>query len=163
MYNPSALRARYWLTAVALVLFWLLLSGHYTSLLLSLGGAAVLLVLWIVRRADHVDQTPVVLVPTWRLLRYLLWLARMVVESNIDVARRIWNPKLPISPRWERIPHRLDSPLKTTLYANSITLTPGTLTADIGEGYFLVHGLTEQGITDLRDGEMERRVEASGI
>lgn len=163
MHSEPSQTKHYPAVAIALVLFWLLLSGHYTPLLLTLGAGAVGLVMWLLRRMDRVDGQHVALVPGWRLLRYLLWLARIVVESNIDVARRIWAPDMPIKPSWARLKYELDAPMQTTLYANSITLTPGTLTADIGENEFLVHTLTEEGISDLRDGEMERRVRGSGI
>lgn len=150
-------------TVTALILFWLLLSGHYSALLLTLGALAVALVMWFVRRMDQVDGDRVRLRAGRELAGYLLWLGWSVIRSNIDVARRVWTPSLPIRPTWGRLDIRVDTPMQKTLYANSITLTPGTLTAEVGDDYFLVHALSEEGLEELRGGEMERRVLASGI
>jgi multicomponent Na+:H+ antiporter subunit E len=89
-----------------------------------------------------------------------LW---QVVLSNIDVARRIWNPALPIRPCWQRLDTTVSTPLEKTFYANSITLTPGTLTTDVREDHFMIHSLTPEGIEELRKGEMEKRIRRLGI
>ena len=94
---------------------------------------------------------------------YWLWLMQCVVKANIDVARRIWDPDMPISPRWERLDVEVSTPLEKTLYANSITLTPGTLTTDVHDDHFMIHSLSREGIADLREGEMERRIRRLGI
>lgn len=153
----------YLLLILFLSLFWLILSGHYTLLLLSLGFVSVLLVTWFVYRMDRVDGEPSFVYPSFRLLRYGIWLVWSVVLSNIDVARRIWSPSMPISPVWKRIDVKVTSNTQKTLYANSITLTPGTLTTDVKDDHFMVHALSEDGIKDLQDGEMERQVMRSGI
>ncbi|MHC5072958.1 MAG: Na+/H+ antiporter subunit E, partial [Planctomycetota bacterium] len=67
-------------------------------------------------------------------------------------------PALPISPTWTRVETAIDTPLKKTLYANSITLTPGTLTTNAHEDHLVVHALAEENITELRKGEMEGRI-----
>jgi multicomponent Na+:H+ antiporter subunit E len=149
----------YLLISIALYLFWLILSGHFNPLLLCLGALSALLSVWVLRRMDRIDKTPVDPIPTLALLGYGLWLLGQLIKSNIDVARRIWDPALPVTPGWTRLPVRLATPLQRTLYANSITLTPGTLTADMYEDHFLVHHLTPEGIAGLREGEMERRIQ----
>jgi multicomponent Na+:H+ antiporter subunit E len=53
-----------------------------------------------------------------------------IVKSNIDVASRVLRPTLPIAPKIIEVPLRVDSDLAITIIANSITLTPGTLTMD---------------------------------
>jgi len=55
------------------------------------------------------------------------------------------------------------TPLEKTLYANSITLTPGTLTTDVCDDHFLIHALSQEGIDELREGEMERRIRRIGL
>ena len=149
--------------AVALVLFWLLLSGHYTALLLTLGATAVALVIWFLRRMDRRDGLTIDLRPGFGLFRYAAWLSWTVIKSNIDVARRIWSPDLPIRPTWGWLEVRAHTPLQKTLYANSITLTPGTLTAQVDEQRFLIHALTAENLAELREGEMERRLLRSGV
>jgi multicomponent Na+:H+ antiporter subunit E len=96
-------------------------------------------------------------------MRYFVWLLWQVVMSNIDVARRIWDPSLPIRPSWQRLDTGVSTPLEKTLYANSITLTPGTLTTDVHEDHFMIHSLTPEGIEELRKGEMEARIKRLGV
>ena len=154
---------RYIRSALVVAIIWLLLSGHYTTLILSLGALSVLAVTWFVWRMDRVDGELAVLPMRPRLLYYLLWLMWQVVLSNIDLVRRIWNPALPIRPTWQRLDIKVTSPLAKVLYANSITLTPGTLTTDVREDHFMVHSLTSEGIDELRKGDMERQIQRLGI
>jgi len=154
---------RYLLAAVFVSAFWLILSGHYTALILGLGVLSVLIVIWFLRRMDKVDGEVVFLRLSLRFFGYLGWLFWQVVLSNIDVARRIWAPSLPIQPSWQRLDTKVSTPLEKTLYANSITLTPGTLTTDVKGDHFMVHSLTQAGIDDLRKGEMEARIRRLGI
>lgn len=137
---------------------WLLFSGHFTPLLMALGAASVVLVVWLLRRMDRADGAPMQLRPSFGLLGYLAWLLWDVVKANIDLAWRIWDPKLPVSPVWARLDTQVETPLEKTLYANSITLTPGTLTTDVRDDHFLIHALSQAGIDELREGEMERRI-----
>ncbi len=154
---------RYLRLALFVATVWLLLSGHYTALILSLGGLSVLIVTWFIRRMDRVDGELGVLPMRPRLLYYLLWLMWQVVLSNIDLVRRIWDPTLPIRPTWRRLDIKVTSVPAKTLYANSITLTPGTLTTDVREDHFLVHSLSPDGIDELRKGGMERQIQRLGI
>ena len=150
---------RYIKSALFFAIIWLLLSGHYTTLILSLGVLSVLVVTWFVWRMDRVDGELGVLPMRPRLLNYLLWLMWQVVLSNIDLVRRIWDPTLPIRPTWQRLDIKVTSPLAKMLYANSITLTPGTLTTDVREDHFMVHSLTSDGIDELRKGRMEKQIQ----
>ena len=154
---------RYIRSALFVAVLWLLLSGHYTALIMSLGALSVLLVTWFLWRMDRVDGELGVLPVRPRLLYYLAWLMWQVVLSNIDLVRRIWDPTLPIRPTWQRLDVSVTSTLAKTLYANSITLTPGTLTTDVREGYFMVHSLSVDGIEELRTGAMERQIQRLGI
>ncbi len=154
---------RYLRFALFVATVWLLLSGHYTALILSLGGLSVLIVTWFIRRMDRVDGELGVLPMRPRLLYYLLWLMWQVVLSNIDLVRRIWDPTLPIRPTWQRLDIKVTSVPAKTLYANSITLTPGTLTTDVREDHFLVHSLSPDGIAELRKGGMEKQIQRLGI
>ena len=154
---------RYASILVLLAGFWLLLSGHYTPLILSLGAVSVALVTWFLWRMDRVDGEPSSLWPGPRMLGYFGYLLVCVVKANIDLARRILDPTLPVSPVWERLDTRVSSPMEKTLYANSITLTPGTLTTDVRDDHFLIHALNAEGVEELREGEMERRILRLGI
>lgn len=154
---------RYLFVAFFLFAFWVILSGHFSLLLLALGLASVLLVMWFMRRMDAADGEPITLYPVPGLIVYCSWLMWCVVKSNIDLARRIWDPKLPIRPSWSRLDTGVSSPMEKTLYANSITLTPGTLTTDVRDDHFLIHSLSPEGMEALRQGEMERRIRRLGV
>ena len=148
--------------AFKLILFlfaiWLLLSGHYTPLMLTLGLLSTLLVVVLVNRANLIDQQkqPVIIKPS--VLFYWGWLGREIVKSNIDVARRILNPRLQISPNVFTVKASQKSDLGRVTYANSITLVPGTVAMDVEEDVITVHALTQEAAADLQRGEMDRRV-----
>lgn len=150
---------RYIRSTLFIAAVWLLLSGHYTALIMSLGVVSVLIVVWFLWRMDRVDGQLGVLPMGPRLVYYLLWLMWQVVLSNIDLVRRIWDPTLPIRPSWQRLDIKVTSQLAKTLYANSITLTPGTLTTDVREDHFMVHSLSPDGIEELRKGGMEHQIQ----
>ena len=154
---------RYIRSSLFVAVVWLLLSGHYSALILSFGAVSLLIVIWFMWRMDRVDESLGVLPMRPRMLYYLLWLMWQVVLSNIDLVRRIWDPALPIRPTWQRLDIKVTSSLAKTLYANSITLTPGTLTTDVKEDHFMVHSLSPDGIEDLRKGGMEEQIQRLGI
>jgi multicomponent Na+:H+ antiporter subunit E len=141
-----------------LCLFWVLLSGHFTALLLGLGLVSVVLVVWLLSRMDRTDHEASFMRVSPGLFGYLSWLGGAVIRANISVVRCIWNPSLPIQPTWARVDTAIESPLKKTLYANSITLTPGTLTTGAREDHLSVHCLTKENLAELKEGEMERRI-----
>jgi multicomponent Na+:H+ antiporter subunit E len=145
---------------VFLCTLWLALSGHYTGLLLGLGLGSSLFAVLIARRMDLVDHegSPVHL--AGRTFRYGPWLIGQIVKANLDVARRILCPGLPISPTVVRVPTSQRTRLGRVIHANSITLTPGTVSIDVGPGTIEVHALTREAAEDLLKGEMDRRVTA---
>jgi len=137
---------------------WLLLSGHFEPFLILLGLASCIASVAIARRMDVVDLEghPIHITP--RIFAYWLWLAREIVKSNIDVARRVLSPSLPISPTLVRLKASQKSELCQAIYANSITLTPGTVTIELKDGSLMVHSLSEDAAVDLLEGEMDARV-----
>lgn len=139
---------------------WLLLSGHYTPLLLGFGVASCALVVLISARMDVVDREghPIHLGP--RALTYWPWLFVEIVKANIDVAKRIVDPKLPISPTMLRVKASQKTEVGRVIYANSITLTPGTVSVELEGDMIEVHALTAEGAASLEEGEMDRRVTA---
>ncbi len=147
--------------SIALVLYglWLLLSGHYVLLLLGLGVVSVLLVVLIAIRMDVVDPEghPVHL-GLKAALWYWPWLVWEIIKANVAVTRQILNPRLPISPTVVRVKATQKSALGKVVYANSITLTPGTVSIDVDGPTISVHALTREAAEDLKRGEMDRRV-----
>ncbi|MEK9943213.1 MAG: Na+/H+ antiporter subunit E, partial [Gammaproteobacteria bacterium] len=143
---------------VVLVGTWLLLSGHWSVLLLSLGLASVLLVVFCVKRLQVLDEEsmPIEIIPG--LIRYAPWLIKQIILSCLDVAKRILNPKMPISPAIVHIEAGQKSDMGRVSLANSITLTPGTISLDVGHDEIEVHALSAEAAADLAEGEMARRV-----
>lgn len=146
--------------AAALAGLWLLLSGYFDPLLLGFGVISCALVVVISLRMDVVDREghPIQLGP--KALIYIPWLLLEIVKSNIDVARRIIHPALPISPTRVRVKASQRSELGQMIYANSITLTPGTVSMILEDGWIDVHALTAEGAASLAEGDMDRRVSA---
>lgn len=146
--------------AYVLLLFvlWFVLSGHAEPYMLALGLASVGIAVALASRMRLLDDEglPFSLLP--RLGRYLAWLLRMIVASNVAVARIILRPVLVISPTRISVPSGARSDLGRVCYANSITLTPGTVTLGIDGDTLHVHALTEAAARDLAGGEMDRRV-----
>jgi multicomponent Na+:H+ antiporter subunit E len=137
---------------------WLLWSGLYKPLLLALGAISCLLCFWLVRRMGYFEGELFGLRFSLRLFRYWLWLGREIIRSSLEVARAVLHPKLLISPCVIDLKADSEHPFDQVVLANSITLTPGTLTLDVYEGVIKVHTLTEAGAQDLMAGEMKRRV-----
>ena len=148
--------------SLGLVLFtvWLLLSGIFEPLLLSLGLGSCLAVVLIVRRMDLLDREGHPIHLGWRAFIYWAWLTREIIEANLDVAKRILNPKLPIDPMIVRVKTSQRSELGQVIYANSITLTPGTVSMRVTEDFILVHAIAPQPAAALEAGDMDRRVTA---
>ena len=137
---------------------WLLLSGHYTPTLMTYGALSCGLVVWLVSHLGILDEEILPIHFGIRPILYLPWLFKEIVLSNLAVVRVILNPKLPIHPRIVRVAAAQRSPMGQVIYANSITLTPGTITLDVRDDKFLVHALTSDSAEGLLSGEMDRRV-----
>lgn len=143
---------------VGLAILWLLLSGHYTPLLLGLGTLSCALAAWLCHRLGIIsgETVPLELLP--RLPGYLLWLFWQILKSNVDVAIRILRPGRHISPTMVRLTARQHTALGQTIFANSVTLTPGTITVGLQQGQAEVHALCETSPEDLEGGHIDQRV-----
>jgi multicomponent Na+:H+ antiporter subunit E len=142
-----------------LLAIWLLNSGHYTPLLIAFGIVSCGFVVFLARRMDILDDegAPAHLLP--RLPSYLPWLVKEILVSNIDVAKRVLAPGRPrISPLLVEAPTSQHSDLGRVVYANSITLTPGTVSIRVHGTFITVHALADEVAEDLLAGEMDRRV-----
>ncbi len=144
-----------------LIAVWLLWSGHVEPLLLAFGCVSVMVVLLITHRMDRISELGADEYPGFRMLGYVPWLLWQIFKSNLDVARIILNPRLPHSPRLLRVRASQRTAVGQVIYANSITLTPGTISLDLREGQILVHALTADSAAGVESGEMDRRV--SGV
>ena len=144
--------------SVALMAIWLLWSGIYEPLLISFGVFSVLLTAWVANTLGAVSNEGQPVSVGLRPLWYIPWLLKEIVLANIDVIKRILHPSLTdpqakvISPTWIKVSAKQKTRLGRTLFANSITLTPGTVSVDVGEDYIWVHALSLEGAESLIDG-----------
>ncbi len=142
----------------SLIGLWLLLSGHYVPLIIGLGVGSCIFVVMIALRMDVADREGHPVHLTWRCLLYWPWLAWEIVKANVAVARIIVDPRLPISPRVFKVKAGQADDLGYVIYANSITLTPGTVSIDVRGATIEVHALTGEFAEGVETGEMDRRV-----
>jgi len=144
--------------AVLLTGFWVLLSGYIQPLLLSFGAVSVALVLIVLKRMDAVDNEPIPLGFGYQAVKYLFWLIGQIILSSIHVTKLIWSPKDKLSPTLAKIPVKNVVSNTSVLYANSITLTPGTLSVDLDNDEITVHALQKESIEELKQGGMENKI-----
>lgn len=142
---------------------WLLWSGHLSfshPLLLLFGVFSAALVTWLCWRMGLIDEETMPWQFLLRLLAYLPWLLWQIVLSSIDVLRRGLTPGFDVEPTVITVEGSQESDLGLVIYANSITLTPGTVSidSDAFAHKIKVHALSEAGAEALRGGEMDRRV-----
>lgn len=143
---------------LALVAFWLLLSGMFTPFLIAAGVGSALAVVLISRRMDLIGSESFPLELGLRpFFSYWPWLGAEILKSAWDVSKRILDPRLPISPTLVEFAPTQRTDLGLVIHANSITLTPGTIAIEVEPGRFLVHALTREGAAGLAGSEMDRR------
>lgn len=154
------MKKRILLALLVWMLAWLLWSGLYKPLLIVLGALSCLLIAWLAWRMDFFVENFFRPRRWIRLLPFWGWLGKELVRSNLQVARIVLSPGLPISPTLVTLQALPEDDLGQAILGNAITLTPGTLTVDDHEGQLLVHCLTEEIADELMAGEMNRRVAA---
>jgi multicomponent Na+:H+ antiporter subunit E len=140
--------------------FWMPLSGFFDVFHLSIGVGCCALVAYISHDLLFVnvrvgDMRTIVK----RFFTYIPWLLYQIILANLHVVKIVLSPKMPVDPRIIRFKTKLDSDISLVTFANSITLTPGTITIDIKDGEYYVHAIDEAVAYDLLyGGEMEDRV-----
>lgn len=140
---------------VALFLIWLILAASYDLVHLVLGAAAAVVVLWLNPIAP---SSPFKNVSWWGLVGYLPWLFIRILKSGIHVTRLILDPALPIQPKLIHHSTELESEGEVVILGNSITLTPGTITVEVGPDELLVHTIDDVAGRDLIEGTLERKI-----
>ena len=146
---------------LGLFVLWLLLSGHYDSpLLLTLGVISSIAVVFIAQRMDVIDHECVPLQVRFGFIGYLAWLTKEIILANIAVAKIILSPSLPLGPLLFRVKTSQNTDVGRVIYANSITLTPGTVSVEVEDGDIIVHAISGDLARDTANGDMDRRVTA---
>jgi len=142
-----------------LFVFWVLLSGKFDMFHLTIGVICSIVVAHLTHDLlfanVRVGETMVIV---RRFIIYIPWLIYQIIRANIYVACLALSPRMPIDPHVLRFRTKLESDISWVTLANSITLTPGTITMDIKDGEFFVHALDKRVADDLHAGEMEDRV-----
>ena len=152
--------------SIVLFLFWLALSGHYNTFLLAVGVATTIFTVFIVTRMGATEKASDLKGKGNSLnfalagLVYFPWLVKEIIKSAWAVTQIITHPQLPISPTMAKIRASHKTSVGIATYANSITLTPGTLTTNVAGQELIVHALVSDGIDDLEQGIMDAKVAA---
>lgn len=141
-----------------LLAFWLALSGHYTPFLIAAGVLVSALAVWMAGRMDILDPEGHPIGWLLRAPRYFVWLIVEIVKSALFVSWKIisWSPVL--SPTMTTVKARQKTAVGVATFANSITLTPGTISCAVDGDRITVHALTSDGARDVETGEMNRKV-----
>ena len=134
---------------VFIFVIWVMLTGIGKEELVTGALVSVIVSLLFVKGIDFWkgSKNPFSLILGF--IKYLLVFIPELIKANIDVAKRVINPKLPINPGIVAIKTELKSDEAKMMLANSITLTPGTLTMDVRDDHLLIHWI------DVKDTEIE--------
>lgn len=144
---------------VFLFIFWLLLSGHLSPLLLGLGLSSVALTIVLAKRMNVIDHESYPLHLSSQLPRFFVYILKEIVIANIDVIKRIMRSgDTSISPQLIDVPVPQKTDLGRAIYANAITLTPGTVTVEITQNKLTVHALTKEAADEFATGNMAKAI-----
>jgi multicomponent Na+:H+ antiporter subunit E len=152
------LKIKYVIFGALLYAFWLFLTNSMEIASLSAGVIVVLFVLWFNRSLliEASETSFFNVFGLWRLLVFIIVLLKEIVLANIQVAKIVLNPKMPIQPTFFYYPMKLKKAMNKLVYANAITLTPGTLTIDVEEEGFIIHALTNEAREGLPGSMLEK-------
>ena len=145
--------------SLLLAVFWLVLSGHYTAFLLSLGAASVVLVVWVCARMDVVDHESQPLHLERGIFRYWLWLFKEIALSSLAVTACAFQGEKAIRPGFFEFKMSSKTDMGRVIFANSVTLTPGTVVIDLKEDTATIHAL----VSPALDGVMSIDRRVSGV
>lgn len=147
------------LTAAIMFIFWMLLSGEFSLVLILSGVISSLLVSYLSH--DLLignEDIKLSVLRVYRFARYLPWLMWQIVLSNFDLAYRTLHPKMPIDPGIITFKNEFKTEMGMVTLANSITLTPGTVTIEVNKNEFIIHAIAKEPAESLMAGEMLQRV-----
>ncbi len=154
---------RFTISFIILFAFWILLSGNFDAFHLTLGVISTLVVTFWTGDMLVIDSKLPIgarLALLWRFTLYTLWLLWQIVIANFHVVYVALHPKMDdiLEPQMVEFKTELKTDLAKFVLANSITLTPGTVTVRIEDGVFLIHALTDHTAAGV-PGDMEKRIQ----
>ena len=135
---------RRFILVLGLIALWLLLSGYWDkAVLMGFGAFSIAITLWFSEQAEIVDREGVPTSVFPRIFGYMFWLVFEIGKANLQVTREVLRPQMKLAPKMIRVRADQRSDLTRTIFANSVTLTPGTVTVDVREDSLLIHALDE--------------------
>jgi multicomponent Na+:H+ antiporter subunit E len=139
--------------------FWMLLSGKFDAFHLTLGAICCALVAYLFHDLLFANvRVGDMRVVAARFIAYIPWLIQQILLANIHVVSLVVRRRMPIDPQVVKFKTKLETDISCVTLANSITLTPGTITMDIKDGVFYVHAVSQKVADELNAGDMEDRV-----
>ena len=147
------------ITAIAMFIFWILLSGEFTFILITSGVIASLIVAYLshdlfIGKPDLKTETGRV----FKFIVYIPWLLWEIILANVEIAYLVLNPKPLVDPQLVRFKNDLKTDLGIVTLAHSITLTPGTVTVEANREEFIIHAIWQKSAEGIIGGEMQRKV-----
>lgn len=158
--NKSILSKKALIPFALLLFFWLILTPKITVESIIIGAlVSILVVLYSRDVLFDVDEIPIYHLGNFiNMVKFVGVLVIEIFKANIDVAKIVLNPALPIQPHFIRVPMMLKNDFNKVIYGNSVTLTPGTLTVDITDQEFIIHALTIEAADAMKDSFIEQWV-----
>lgn len=160
--NPLAHYIRF---VIYLYIFWLLISGSLQVKFLIMGAVSCLIIAWVctplfmIDNISHTKKYFLLGIPLHRLIGYAIWVVKEMILANVDVIKATWKKNLPIEPELLHFYVSMDNPVALSLLANSITLTPGTITLNVSrDNIYEIHALTPGAAEGIRSGSMAIKV-----
>ncbi|RLI94029.1 MAG: Na+/H+ antiporter subunit E [Candidatus Altiarchaeales archaeon] len=154
--------SNFFITYIVMFIFWILLSWEFSLSNILFGLVGSFLVAYSTRNLfikERIAISPQKFIrKSYLSILYIFYLTYQIIMANLDVAYRVLHPKMPIDTRVIKFNTKLESDLAKTCFANSITLTPGTITIDVKKDIFYVHALTSEAAESLLEGSMERKL-----
>lgn len=148
------------LTSVFLFVLWLLLSGIYDNgLIIGFGIFSSVLCAWIVKHLNLLENKGASFaVKTAEFAKYIFWLIVEIGKSDWAVTKVIVSKNVRLQQRLIRVPAEQTSDFSKVVFANSITITPGTVTVETETDHFIVHALTDEAADQEALANMSKRV-----
>jgi len=152
---------------VILFAFWLLLSGRYQAKYIIIGVISAALVTFLtndlfysaLQRGERLGiKTRQVLLQIGRFILYIPWLLLQIILANVQVAYLVLHPKMPIEPGLLLFHTKMRKGIAQVTLANSITLTPGTISTSLEDGNFIIHNLKPSLASSLVEGTMQNKI-----
>ncbi|AIL65340.1 putative monovalent cation/H+ antiporter subunit E [Rickettsiales bacterium Ac37b] len=145
---------------ISLYLCWYILSGRYDLLFLLLGTISIILILVLIYRMKLYSTKTMPIKLSYKLFLYAIWLFKEIIISSCSVAKIVWTkqPEKYIRPTTIWLPFTNLNDIKSSIYAHSITLTPGTVCLNITPDKIKVHVLNEKNIPQLIENKMMQNI-----